>query len=223
MPDNNAPTSTAAGSPATGQPATGTRDDDPGRVPATGTTPAATDGGDDDDDIESITDVERLRERIRQQRRGERRLLRELAAARTSPGGDQQPAPQDDRSRQEVEDLRRQLREQKERADRVEKEREQERVDAAIAKAAKDLGAIDPEAVARFVDPDDLDFEDGKVKPKSVENAVKAVLRQKSYLVGSGRGSADGGTGGRSGGAKPDMNAILRASRRGGRVNLLEE
>jgi len=83
---------------------------------------------------------------------------------------------------------------------------------AAVVAEATRAGAVDPDAVFALLTPDSVTVgDDGQVT--GVEEAVKALLEAKSYLVGSGTappkagstGSAEGGPRSNGSGGKPDQ------------------
>ncbi len=64
----------------------------------------------------------------------------------------------------------------------------------AVAKAAPVLGIIDAEAAVALIDMSAVEFgKDGKADQKSVETALKDLVKRKTFLVR--HGSADGGAG----------------------------
>lgn len=84
-----------------------------------------------------------------------------------------------------------------------------ERTRNAVQAAATRAGAVNPEVVYRLLDADALEL-DSDGRPKNVEAAVKALLKENPYLART-NGSADGGAGGQqrnSGGT--DMNSQIR-------------
>lgn len=212
------------------QPAMGTQPDpDEGQnPPATGGTQAATATG--GDDLDSIQDVEALRERIRQQRRWEERVKRENAQTQRDlaelrqqlEANRRQGLPEDQRGQAELEDLKRQIAAKDTEIKQIRAEREREKIDGQIVSAAKAAGVVDPDAVLAMLDRDDLEVDDqGKVT--NAKKAVNDFLRTRPYLLGAaGRGSADGGRAGKPAGDKTDMNDLLRgAARSRGRIEVV--
>ncbi len=60
---------------------------------------------------------------------------------------------------------------------------EKQAIDAAIAVACAKANVVDPEAAQALLDRSEVSYEDGRVK--GVEKALKALLKEKEYLVGS--------------------------------------
>lgn len=56
-------------------------------------------------------------------------------------------------------------------------------VSSAIASVAARKGAVDPDAVVRLIERDDIEF-DGEGNPANTEDLVDALLSEKPYLVG---------------------------------------
>lgn len=221
--DTNTGTPPAQGTPTP-------RDGDSAAAAATEASRNATDGAarngqsDDGDDLDKEEDPTRLREIIRDLRKGERRrnegynslqtqhreaTARLAALERQAQAG----APLEDR----VKTLEASLTEKDQKIARLEKERMDERTDADIMAAARRLNAADPEDVVRLISRDDLTIDDeGHVS--NAEAEVRALLKKKPHLVkASSGGGADGGSRGSSGkGDETDMNSILRRARNKG-------
>jgi hypothetical protein len=53
-----------------------------------------------------------------------------------------------------------------------------------VSEAAKQ-GAVDPDAVFRLLDPEEIEYDDTG-KPRNVADAVEALLAERTYLVASG-------------------------------------
>jgi len=205
MPIENAP----ANPPATGD------GSEPVQPPVTGEPAAAT--GDGGDDLDQITDVDALRERIRQQRKWEARvksertpLEQEVASLRefkrTTELAGKTP---DEQANARIADLEKNLADANAELTRTKDQYKQERVEGQIRVASQSLGIVDPEAAFRLLDQSTLEIDDdGKVK--NAEKALRDLVKAKPYLLGGGRGSADGGAAGSAGSPKTSMNDILR-------------
>lgn len=68
-----------------------------------------------------------------------------------------------------------------------------ERINSAVIVKATSLGFNDPSDALSMIDVDELVDDEGVVKPKAVIGALEKLAKQKPYLVGSGKGSGDGG------------------------------
>lgn len=70
---------------------------------------------------------------------------------------------------------------------------------AAIAKQALALGIIDPDAAVKLLNTDELEVDEETGKPKNVEAALKALIKDKPYLVAKQEsptpGAMNGGAG----------------------------
>jgi hypothetical protein len=203
------------------------RDEDAGKDEAAGSRnandDAARDGrsDSDDDELESL-DEARLRERLREMRKAERKrndgyntlrsehesTMQRLAALEREKS---QGAPLEDR----VKSLENDIAERDKKIARMEQERKDERTEADIASAARRLNAADPEDVVRLLDRDDLQIDEtGRVS--NAEQVVRALLKKKPHLARAGGGGADGGTRGQPGKGSVNMNDLLRGGRRSG-------
>lgn len=112
-------------------------------------------------------------------------------------------------------------REQQSEAERIattEKERDtareqlrRERVERRVLTIAVANNAVDPDAVVRLIDHDEIEY-DSDGKPTNVESLVKALLTSKPYLAkATRRGSANGGEGTTDQQrASGDMNSLIR-------------
>lgn len=81
---------------------------------------------------------------------------------------------------------------------------------SAITTAASKAGAVYPDAIARLVDPSDLDLEEDGT-PRNLSTVLKGLRETYPELFKSSRGSADGGPRGKAG-APADMNSLIRQS-----------
>lgn len=68
-----------------------------------------------------------------------------------------------------------------------------ERINSAVIVKATSLGFNDPSDALSMIDVSELTDDEGAVKPKAVTGALEKLAKQKPYLVGSGKGSGDGG------------------------------
>jgi hypothetical protein len=178
---------------------------------------------DDGDDLEKVDDPARLREMLREMRKGERRRNEGYNALRETHRQTAERLAAIERERQagapleeRVKQLEKDLADERAKNTRMEQERKDEKTDAGIMAAARRLNAADPEDVARLLDRDDLTVEDDGT-PTNAEAIVRAFLKKKPHLVkaGGGSGGADGGQRGSSGrGDGSDMNNLLRQASR---------
>lgn len=68
-----------------------------------------------------------------------------------------------------------------------------ERINSAVIVEATSLGFNDPSDALSMIDVDNLVDDEGAVKPKAVTGALEKLAKRKPYLVGTGKGSGDGG------------------------------
>jgi hypothetical protein len=137
----------------------------------------------------------------------------ELKRAREEAAGfRRQLAEQRRKGETDAERLERERREAAERAEAAERELRDLRLVTTVTSLSPTLGIIDPEVaaeqVARRLGADD--WKDGRPERAAVERALRALAKDKPYLVRSGGGDAGGGgNGGRKDDAA-DMNARIR-------------
>ena len=81
-------------------------------------------------------------------------------------------------------------------------------IKAEVRSAARDLKFRDPAHALRLVDLDDLTTDDGEVDEDAVTKALKAIAKEKPYLLKSGQGGPSGGDFGGGTGAKNDAASM---------------
>lgn len=152
-------------------------------------------GGDDPDEVEAfqpITSQEDFDRAIKARLRREREKTADYADLKAKASEldelkkEQQTEAEREKAAREAAEKRAEAAETKARVSLVRS--------AVVAEAAKQ-NAVDPEAVFRLIDSEDLEFDD-EGAPKNVAEVVKGLLAERDYLVGKptgGRGNADQG------------------------------
>lgn len=152
-----------------------------------GTSDSSTDTGDATED-DNEQDVTKLKEALRREREARRALDKEVKPLRTFK------QQQEDAARTEAERLqtRQQAAEAKERELTARERRVELRDEVTRVIAAEKLTLQAPIAdVLRLLDTDAVEWSDDG-KPKNAATLIKALVKDRPYLVGS-RGSIDGG------------------------------
>lgn len=83
----------------------------------------------------------------------------------------------------ETQRMTKRQRELEEEVERLQKQAREAAITAAIAKTAVALGVIDPDAAVKLLDTDALDIDDKTGEPKNIEEALRALIKAKPYLV----------------------------------------
>lgn len=114
----------------------------------------------------------------------------------------------------EAEKLQRRVRELEEQHAEAERRLRERELQHEVAAVAGKLGFLNPAVAHRLLDAQGIEFDD-KGKPKNIEPLLRDLLKAEPYLARTG--SADAGSGRRSGGSGGGMNQLIRqAAGRGG-------
>lgn len=115
-------------------------------------------------------------------------------------------------NKSEIEKLTEAAAKEKERADKAEANFRSLSVRFAVTASAGKLGFIDPEDAYRFLDAEDIDYDDNG-EPKNIDKLLGSLAKAKPHLVrGSTNGSGDGGPRGNDAPSGTDINAGIRAA-----------
>lgn len=110
--------------------------------------------------------------------------------------------------------LEQQVRELQTKLDQAESRARTQALQGEVSAVASKLGFLNPGVAHRLIDQEAIEYDDAG-KPKNVEALLRDLVKAEPYLARTG--SADAGSGRRSGGSGGNMNQLIRqAAGRGG-------
>jgi type IV secretory pathway VirB10-like protein len=152
-------------------------DDTQGQKPATGSqTTNQPPPSSDDDAPKNVEEARRLRDELKQRRESEASAKAELKKLQDSLLSEQE------RAQKRLAELE---------AEHANHQREMQelRVSQTVERLATKLGIVDPEAATKLMDWSQLEFDKDTGQPTNAESVLKALVKSKSFLVGTPAGN----------------------------------
>lgn len=178
-------------------------------------------GSDSDKDDDDEENLDKLKEALKKERRLRREKERELRRAKrgTKAPAQEESSGDDDGEPKQDDKLRRKLESEQQRTRRLAEGFRKREIDAAIERAARKAGFIDPTDALTDDIRAEIDYEQDKDDPSqievdldSVEDAVKDLADRKKHLVGkAGPENKSGGKFRRKPGSEDDSGKQMSA------------